>query len=160
MNAPVPDSVAFALIRSDHREIRECFAALLAAHDIARRPDQRDALCAAIDAPMFGMSVNVRTAVALVALVERFAGMGSPCWFYTNWRGDLAKETVCPQPPKCHRAAAMCATALRTASPVTDRPGRRETKPEPEPELPGVDQEIVCPGRAGIGTGIEQLITS
>ena len=37
---------------------------------------------------------------------------------------------------------------------------RIETKPEPEPELPGVDQEIVCPGRAGIGTGIEQLITS
>ena len=35
-----------------------------------------------------------------------------------------------------------------------------ETMPAPEPELPGVDQEIVCPGRAGKGTGFRQLITS
>ena len=35
-----------------------------------------------------------------------------------------------------------------------------EPMPEPEPELPGVDQEIVCPGRAGKGTGFRQLVTS
>ena len=32
--------------------------------------------------------------------------------------------------------------------------------PEPEPELPGGDQEIVCPGRAGVGTVTSQMITS
>jgi hypothetical protein len=32
--------------------------------------------------------------------------------------------------------------------------------PEPEPELPGGDQEIVCPGRAGVGTVTRQMITS
>jgi hypothetical protein len=38
-------------------------------------------------------------------------------------------------------------------------PARGDPEPE-EPVLPGADQEICCPGRAGKGTGTRQLITS